>query len=81
MQLRIEAFNVTNHANFGLPVNDLVSPNFGRIVEAGSPRVFQAVLKIMCYSIGTSHRSFIGVRCMPMTTALSAVSSFTLAAK
>lgn len=46
-QLRVEAFNVTNHANFGVPVNDLVSPNFGRIVEAGSPRVFQAALKLL----------------------------------
>jgi hypothetical protein len=47
MQLRIEAFNVTNHANFGVPVNDLVSPNFGRIIEAGPPRVFQAALKLL----------------------------------
>ncbi|MEX2263802.1 MAG: carboxypeptidase regulatory-like domain-containing protein [Bryobacteraceae bacterium] len=46
-QLRIEAFNVTNHANFGVPVNDLVSPNFGRILEAGPPRVFQAALKFL----------------------------------
>ncbi|MCW5981251.1 MAG: TonB-dependent receptor [Bryobacteraceae bacterium] len=46
-QLRIEAFNVTNHANFGVPVNDLVSPNFGRILEAGPPRVFQAALKLL----------------------------------
>jgi hypothetical protein len=46
-QFRIEAFNVTNHANFGVPVNDLVSPNFGRILEAGSPRVFQAALKLL----------------------------------
>ena len=47
LQLRIEAFNVLNHANFGVPVNDLVSPNFGRILEAGPPRVFQAGLKIL----------------------------------
>ncbi|MCZ2074934.1 MAG: TonB-dependent receptor [Bryobacterales bacterium] len=47
VQLRIEAFNVTNHANFGVPVNDLVSPNFGRILEAGPPRVFQAGLKML----------------------------------
>lgn len=46
-QLRVEAFNVTNHPNFGVPVNDLVSPNFGRIVEAAPPRVFQAALKIL----------------------------------
>jgi hypothetical protein len=47
VQLRVEGFNVLNHANFGVPVNDLVSPNFGRIIEAGSPRVFQAGLKIL----------------------------------
>jgi hypothetical protein len=46
-QFRIEGFNVLNHANFGVPVNDLSSPNFGRIVEAGPPRVFQAGLKLL----------------------------------
>lgn len=46
-QFRLEGFNVTNHANFGVPVNDLSSPNFGRILEAGSPRVFQAALKLL----------------------------------
>jgi hypothetical protein len=46
-QFRIEAFNVLNHANFGVPVNDLVSPNFGRIIEAGPPRVLQAGLKLL----------------------------------
>ena len=46
-QLRLEAFNVLNHANLGIPVNDLGSPNFGKILEAGSPRVFQAALKII----------------------------------
>jgi len=46
-QLRIEGFNVLNHANFGVPVNDLVSPNFGRILESGPPRVFQAGLKLL----------------------------------
>lgn len=46
-QFRVEAFNVLNHANFGVPVNDLVSPNFGRIIEAGPPRVFQAGLKLL----------------------------------
>jgi hypothetical protein len=46
-QFRLEGFNVLNHANFGVPVNDLVSPNFGRIIEAGPPRVFQAGLKLL----------------------------------
>ena len=47
LQFRAEAFNVLNHANFGVPVNDLVSPNFGRIIEAGPPRVLQAGLKVL----------------------------------
>jgi hypothetical protein len=46
-QLRVETFNVANHANFGVPVNDLVSPNFGRILDAAPPRVFQLGLKIL----------------------------------
>jgi hypothetical protein len=46
LQVRLESFNVSNFTNLGLPVNDLVSPNFGRILEAGPPRLFQAALKL-----------------------------------
>jgi hypothetical protein len=35
-----------NHANFGLPVDDLASPNFGRVLEAGAPRLIQLALKL-----------------------------------
>lgn len=44
--LRAEAFNVTNHANFIVPINDINSPVFGQIVEAQSPRVLQFALKL-----------------------------------
>ncbi len=37
LQFRAECFNIANHANFGLPENDLASPNFGRILESGPP--------------------------------------------
>ncbi len=47
MQFRAECFNVANHANFGLPDNDIASPNFGRVLEAASPRLFQAGLKLI----------------------------------
>jgi outer membrane receptor protein involved in Fe transport len=47
LQFRAETFNLTNHANFGLPVNDLNSPNFGTILESGPPRLLQFALKIM----------------------------------
>lgn len=45
LQFRAEAFNVTNTVNFGLPVADLNSPNFGRILSAGPPRLIQFALK------------------------------------
>jgi hypothetical protein len=46
LQFRAEAFNVANHANFGLPVADLNSANFGRILAAGPPRLLQFGLKL-----------------------------------
>jgi hypothetical protein len=46
LQVRAEAFNVLNHANFGLPVADLNSSSFGRILSAGPPRLLQFALKL-----------------------------------
>ncbi len=46
LQFRAEAFNLTNHANLVLPVDDMNSPVFGQITEAQSPRVLQFALKI-----------------------------------
>lgn len=47
LQFRAESFNIANHANFGLPVADLNSPNFGQILSAGSPRLMQFALKLV----------------------------------
>ncbi len=47
LELRAESFNVTNHVNFGLPVADLNSVNFGRIFSAGPPRLMQFGAKLI----------------------------------
>jgi hypothetical protein len=45
VELRFEAFNVTNHFQKGIPVSDLSSPVFGKILTAGDPRIMQFALK------------------------------------
>ena len=47
LQFRAEIFNALNTTNFGLPVADLNSANFGRIMSAGPPRLMQFALKVM----------------------------------
>jgi hypothetical protein len=49
LEVRIEAFNAFNHAQFYGPasVNGQVEdPNFGRIVSAATPRLMQLVAKV-----------------------------------
>ncbi|HEY3739915.1 MAG TPA: hypothetical protein VGL53_08720, partial [Bryobacteraceae bacterium] len=47
IQFRAECFNLLNHANLGLPENDLESPAFGQILQAGPPRLLQLALKFV----------------------------------
>ncbi len=47
LQFRAEVFNTLNHANLGLPENDLQSPAFGQILQAGPPRLMQLALKFL----------------------------------
>jgi hypothetical protein len=47
VDLRVEAFNVTNHPNMNNPnVSNPTSSSFGRITSAMDPRIFQGALKI-----------------------------------
>jgi Carboxypeptidase regulatory-like domain/TonB dependent receptor-like, beta-barrel/TonB-dependent Receptor Plug Domain len=41
LQLRVEAFNIFNRANFANPNGTLTSSLFGRITSAGEPRILQ----------------------------------------
>ena len=47
LQFRAEIFNIANHPNFSVPVADLASPNFGRILSAGPARLTQFGLKLL----------------------------------
>lgn len=47
LQLRVEAFNLFNRSNLGLPDNFLGSPTFGRILTADSPRRIQFGVKVL----------------------------------
>jgi hypothetical protein len=45
--LRVEAFNVLNHPNKGLPIRDITDPNFGKILEtANSQRILEFAAKV-----------------------------------
>jgi hypothetical protein len=46
LQFRAESFNLPNHANLNDPVSALNDSNFGRILSAGDPRIFQFALKL-----------------------------------
>ena len=46
VELRLEAFNVTNHFNWGQPNSNLLSSTFGRILSmTGDPRILQFGIK------------------------------------
>jgi hypothetical protein len=49
MDLRVEAFNVFNHAQFYGPApvdGEVNDPNFGQVVSAAAPRLIQVAVKI-----------------------------------
>ena len=47
LQLRAEAFNVFNRANFGLPDNYFGSPTFGQVLSADAPRRVQLGARLL----------------------------------
>jgi hypothetical protein len=47
VQLRAEAFNLLNRANYDQPDNFLGSPSFGSVLSAGQPRRLQFGLRLL----------------------------------
>jgi hypothetical protein len=47
LQFRAEFFNIFNHTNYGLPVNNVQSLAFGKILGANPPREIQFALKVL----------------------------------
>ena len=45
-ELRLDAFNVFNHANFGNPNTNIFSVNFGQVSTTQGPRVLQLALHL-----------------------------------
>jgi hypothetical protein len=46
-QLRLEAFNSLNHANFGAPNRNVASTSFGVIGSAMAGRIVQVAMKLI----------------------------------
>jgi hypothetical protein len=44
-ELRFEAFNIFNHAQFQNPNGSIDSSNFGRIIAANDPRILQVAAR------------------------------------
>jgi hypothetical protein len=45
VEIRAEAFNVLNHANFGAATTNISSGNFGKILTSSAPRILEFALK------------------------------------
>ena len=47
LQLRFEAFNLFNHAQFFNPAGDITSDDFGKVLSARDPRIMQFGVKFL----------------------------------
>jgi hypothetical protein len=47
LELRFEAFNLFNHAQFNNPVGDITADNFGMVQTARDPRIMQIGAKFI----------------------------------
>jgi hypothetical protein len=47
LEIRVDAFNLFNHAEFADPVTNIASPEFGQIIATGSPSTNQPLARIL----------------------------------
>jgi hypothetical protein len=47
VQFRAESFNILNHTNLAVPIADLSSPNFGKVLQSSPPRLTQFAIKLI----------------------------------
>jgi hypothetical protein len=47
LEIRVDAFNLLNHAEFADPITNIASPQFGQIIATGSPSTNQPLARIL----------------------------------
>jgi hypothetical protein len=47
LEIRVDAFNLFNHAEFADPVTNITSPEFGQVIATGNPSVNDPLARVL----------------------------------